>query len=118
MKILKANFGKDSKFFSPLYLLLYFLIVFLCGYLFNLSLIRLSILFFLPALVIWVSLDVFWHSLLLYPFIYWKYVYLNSAQSLSQHIVFVPIALISIIFGILIAAQWRSIPERITNPIA
>lgn len=98
MNILKVNFGKNNNFFSPIYLFLYFVLVFVIGSLFTLSVVRLGLLILLPALVIWVSLDLFWHSLLLYPFIYWKYVYLNASQSLSQHIVIVPIAILSIIF--------------------
>lgn len=98
MRTLKNNFGIKSSFFSPLYIFLYLVFVFSIGIIFHLSVVRLGLLLLVVPIVMWVSLDVFWHSLLLYPFIYWKYVYINSSQSLSQHLIIIPIAIISLIF--------------------
>ena len=117
MRNLEVIFGEKSKFFSPLYAFLYFLLVLGFGFFFQLSILKISFLIFLPIVIIWVSLDIFWHILLLYFLVAFKYIYFNLAKSISLHSIFIPFSFLALIFYCLNQKKGLNTSEFIKNKI-
>jgi len=79
-------------------LLAYYFLVFIIYSLFDLTIVKISIVLIIPSILIFISLNFFFYSTLILVFFFWKYFFISDSMMFSQNFVLFLIAVFYFIF--------------------